>query len=179
METEYIAPYILRGFVWEVLKKNLGMSDADYNVDGTGAGYIPIVPLGEAPELENFDKPYMVYGFAESQATHQRTAGSLMICVYSTKFREMADVANVIMKMFEDDYAVNEVNKYSSTIPAYIGLRFSSIQPSTLQGGTPEETQGGRMQSIINIRYEYFSEYDIDIKLAESTSNGLGYQRTS
>ena len=34
-----------------------------------------------------------------------------------------------------------------------------------LDGGTPEETEGGRQSAIITIRYEYYVNYDIQTSL--------------
>jgi hypothetical protein len=40
---------------------------------------------------------------------------------------------------------------------------------SYVEGGAPEETEGGRQSAAINIRYEYFVDYDINTNALPST----------
>lgn len=168
MDTKYIAPYLIRAYVWELLQRNLGMSASDYDVDSDGKGLVPIVPLGEEPELEKFNKPYLVYGYAESPfgESSGRTSGNVMFAVYSTNFAEMSQVVNVIGKAFEHDRAATDVNEYTSTTNAFIGIRFGNVQTTTIEGGVPEESPNGRMSAVVNIRYEYYADYDIETSFA-------------
>lgn len=174
LQTKYIAPYILRGYIWEILQLNLGWTSDDYDIDGDGTGYIPIVPLGEEPELEDFDRPFIVYGYAETPQNATVTAGNLMLIVYSTNFRILAETTNTILKTFESDWTVDEVNKYSSSvrttgspqIESFLGIRFGSIRATTLEGGSPEDSPGGRMSTTVNIRYEYISDYALTTSIA-------------
>lgn len=160
MQSKIIAPYVIRAYVWQLLKANVGLSDSMYDVDGNGRGLVPIVPLGEEPELQAFDKPYLVYGFAESPSrTPNLMIGNIMFVVYSSKFSEMSEVTNVISKSFEDEFSVRNVNDYSSTIPDFLGLRFTDISVASVEGGTPEDEEGGRVSALVNLRYEYTSTY--------------------
>ena len=139
------------------------MRHTDYDFNNDGKGLVPIVPLGEEPELDKFNKPYLVYGYAESSygESSGRTVGNIMFAIYSTTFDELSQVANVIGKAFEPDDAAENINAYTSTIPAFIGIRFGNVQLTTIEGGTPEETPGGRMSAVVNIRYEYYADYSL------------------
>lgn len=180
MDSKYIAPYLIRSYVWEVLKFNLGLSSTHYDIDGDGKGLVPIVPLGEEPDISKFDRPYLVYGYAESPSgdSSGRTAGNMIFVIYSTDFGEMSEIANVVAKTFEHQYAATEVNHYTSTVPAFIGIRFGNIETTTLEGGVPEETVGGRMSATVTLRYEYYSDYDIRTSFAEYDSSTGRYTKT-
>lgn len=166
MDKTVIAPYLLRSYIWQVLKKNTDMDELDYTLDpDTNPGLVPIVPLAEAPEISQFDKPYIVYGFSETPSTDLwvRRRGNMAFVIYSTNFRELSRITNVIAYAFDRaDEAARDVNEYTSTIPAFVGLTFGTIQVSYVEGGSPEQSEGGRQSAAINIRYEYHVDYDID-----------------
>lgn len=167
MDAKVIAPYLLRSYIWKILKKNTDMDELDYTDDPVNnpGGLVPIVPLAEAPEINQFDKPYIVYGYSESPPNDLwvKRRGNMALVVYSTNFRELTQIVNTIAYTFDRaDEAARDVNEYTSTIPAFVGLRFGTIQVSFVEGGSPEETEGGRQSAAVNIRYEYYVDYDID-----------------
>lgn len=166
MKSEVIAPYVLRNYIWQVLKANTDMTESDYD------GKEPIVPLGEAPELTEFDKPYIVYGFSETPTAdlYVQQRGNMAFIVYSTNFRTLSNITNIIARTFErGDESARRVNEYTSTIPAFAGLRFGFIEVSYVEGGSPEESEGGRESAAVNIHYEFYVDYDIETKLVPST----------
>lgn len=172
MRTEVIAPYLLRAYIWQVIKLNTDLKESDYG------GNVPIVPLAEEPELTDYAKPYIVYGYSETPTaeTHVRQRGNMAFIVYSQNFRTISQLVNIITRAFEKgDESARRVNEYTSTIPAFLGLRFGTIEVSFVEGGGPEEaeeTEGGRQNAIVNINYEYFVDYDVETKVyAPSTPN--------
>jgi len=159
MKPEVIAPFMLIDYTWAILKKNTDMKESDYG------GLVPIVPLSEAPELTEYAKPYIVYGYSETPPTDLwvRRRGNMAFVVYGDSFHQLSKITNVLSYTFDRaDEAARDVNAFTSTIPAYIGLTFGTIQVSFVQGGSPEETEGGRVSSAINLRYEYHVDYDIN-----------------
>lgn len=158
MDPKYIAPFLLNNYIWKVLKLNTDMDEGDYG------GLTPIVPLSEEPELTEFDKPYIVYGFAENPTSDlpAKKRGNMSFIIYCTNFRELSTITNVIATTFDRaDESARDVNRYTSTIPQFVGLRFGYIEVSFVEGGSPEETEGGRQSAAVNIRYEYYVDYDI------------------
>ena len=166
--------FILRQYVWELLKANTDMTEEDYE------GMNPIAPLGEEPELTEFDKPYLVYGYALDGRgdLYARKSGSMSFVVYSTTFREITRILNILTTAFERfDEAARDVNEWSSSKPGFNGLTFGYIQLGAVEGGSPEgpgdraeETEGGRMSGLVNIRFEYHVDYDVKTTLAEFTA---------
>lgn len=179
MDTVVSPVFILRQYAWEVLKANTDMVESDYDSNNDGIGVVPIVPLAEEPELTEFDKPYLVYGYALDGTgdLHARKTGSLSFVVYSTRFREITDILTILEEAFgRQDETARDINEWSSSKAPFIGLRFGYVRIGLVEGGTPEspgdraaETEGGRMSGLINIRFEYYVEYDVKTRLAEFT----------
>jgi hypothetical protein len=166
---KYIAPYMLRSYIWDVLKANTSLTEADYSLTHDASkGLIPIVPLAEEPEISQFDKPYIVYGYSESPTAdvYAMRRGNMAFIIYSTNFREISQIANIITTTFDRaDDAAKDVNAYTTAVPDYRGLRFGYVQVSFVEGGSPEEapsSEGGRQSAAVNIRYEYYVDYDIN-----------------
>jgi hypothetical protein len=158
MDPTVIAPYLLRDYIWQVLKQNTDMKESDYD------GKVPIVPLAEEPELTQYSKPYIVYGYAEAPSIDlpDAEAGSMSFIVYSKNFRELSKIIKVISRTFaRQDQSAYDVNRYTSTKPQFIGLRFGYINVGFVEGGSPETTEGGRQSAGVNIRYEYYVDYNI------------------
>ena len=57
------------------------------------------------------------------------------------------------------------MNNYTSSHPQFIGIRFGYISVGFVEGGTPENTEGGRQSALVNIRFEYYVDYDIKTRL--------------
>lgn len=167
MENKYIAPYLIRSYVWELLKRNAGMDNSQYNVDGTGPGLVPIVPLGEEPEIKEFGLPYLVYGYSESPSTNERISGNMAFAIYATNFGKLSEVTNIVAKAFQSDGAAQNVNRYTSTIPAFVGIRFGFIENTSVDGGAPEDEEGGNMSALVTLRYEYYADYNLEVEFAE------------
>jgi hypothetical protein len=161
------------------------MTEKDYTIDPTNDdGLVPIVPLAEAPEISQFDKPYIVYGYSETPNSDLwvKRRGNMAFVIYSTNFRELAHLTNIITFAFDrSDESARDVNNYTSTIPAFVGLRFGTIEVTYVEGGSPEETEGGRQSAAINIRYEYYVDYDVKtvpaINPTENTVQSWEYYR--
>lgn len=173
MEVNFIAPYLIRLYVWELLKRNLGMTDDDYDANGDGQGLVPIVPLGEEPEVKEFGKPYLVYGYSENMEDVTCVKGNMAFIVYSDDFYKISEIVNLIAKTFEKEHAAKDVNEYTSTIPQFVGIRFGNIQMTTVEGGSPEDEEGGNMSGVVTIAYEYYSDPIIQTSFA--TWNGTQY----
>lgn len=158
VDTKLNAAYVLNSYVWQLLKYNTSMTEADYG------GKVPIVPANMEPEFTAYNKPFLVYGFSEDTSADlfALRAGSLSYAVWSTSVGEINTLLNVIRSALErrDDTA-REVNNYTSRIPTFAGIRFGSIHIGYLEGPSPEESEGGRQAGIITIRYDYFAEYAV------------------
>lgn len=158
MDTLMNPAYLLRSYTWELMQQNELMSADDYD------GLVPIVPLSEEPEISETDKPYMVYGYGidNSGDLHARKRGSVTFAIYDQNFRRLTQIVNVLQAAFErQDEAARDVNLYTSTKTGYLGMRFGYIRLGFIEGGTPEDTEGGRQSALVNITFEYYVDYDV------------------
>lgn len=149
--------YLLRAFIWEALKNNTDMDESDYG------GLVPIVPVAEEPELTEYTKPYIVYGYALENSGDRPFAGrgSLTMAVYETNFKQLTDIMDVFYATFEREEITQEVNHWTSSKPAFLGMRFGFIRMNFLEGGTPEDTEGGRQSALVSLSFEYYADYNI------------------
>lgn len=161
MDNKITPAYLLRSYIWQLLKLNLGWTEANYG------NLVPIVPVAEEPEISVFDKPYIVYGYALDGTgdLHARGSGSMTLVIYDANFRNLTQALNVIVTALErQDESARDVNRYTSSVPAFIGLRFGYIRIGFTEGGTPETTEGGRQSALVNISFEYYTELDVKTK---------------
>lgn len=157
--------YLLRLYAWAVLKANMPetWNEELYKAEGDTQGIIPIVPLAEEPDLDAFDGPHIVYGYALDTTgdLYARNSGSMTFAIYDDKFRRLTETMNVLQAAFErQDETARDVNNFT-TNNNFIGIRFGYIFVGFAEGGTPEETEGGRQSALINIRFEYYVNYDV------------------
>ena len=160
---EVISPYqLLVDYAWAILKANTNMTESDYD------GLIPIVPLAEVPEIIDSagGKPYLVYGYAldSTQPLPARRLGTMTFACYTTDFRALTRVLNVLSEGFgRSDLSAQDVNRFTSRFPNFVGMRFGTINISFVEGGAPEEEEGGNQNGIVSIRYEYYVDYDMTL----------------
>lgn len=160
MDIAVVPAHLLRSYAWQVLKTNL----PDVWDEKNYGGKVPIVPLGEEPELSDYSGPHIVYGYSDEASgdLSEREVGSLSFAVYDQNFRRLTRTMRVLKSAFDrKDESARDVNNYTSQIPSFVGLRFGYISLSFLEGGSPETSEGGNMSALITIRYEYYSSQTV------------------
>jgi hypothetical protein len=159
MDTKYSPEYLIRAYLWAVLKENTTMKESDYN------GKVPIIPLSDEREFANSGKPYIIWGYASDPTytgEHYRQRGTMSFLIYSNKFNELQQIMTILHTTFNrEDDAASDINAFTSTIPQFIGIRFGTVSVGFMEGPAPEETEGGRQSALLNIRYEYYVDYSI------------------
>lgn len=179
MDTVVSPAYLLRSYTWALLKAN---DPVTWDSSKYG-GLIPIVPVAEEPELEEFSGPHIVYGYAldTTGSLHARKSGSVTFAVYDQNFRRLTNTLNVLQAAFErQDEAARDVNEYTSwvtrednfdidgnPVKPFVGLRFGYISIGFIEGGTPEDSEGGRQSALVNIRFEYYVDYDVKTSISQ------------
>lgn len=167
MISEKIVPaHVLRLFVWEVLKINSNLETVN--------DLVPIVPLEDEPVLADTGKPYIIYGYAEMDARKSdlNRRGVLSLRIVAPTTAELTSISNILASVFEDrDRATEAVNRWSSTMPALIGIRFTETRVTFVERGEPAESEGGPVNTVVNISYEYIT--DLQITLPGVARGGL------
>lgn len=164
-----ISPYqLLIDYAWAILKANTPMLEIDYE------GLVPIVPLTEEPEIIDAagGKPYLVYGYSldGTQPLPAQRRGAMTFVVYSSDFRDITRVVNVLNEGFgRSDESARDINRWTSTLPHFVGLRFGTVQVAFAEGGAPEDEEGGNQSGIVSINFEYYIDYTIITNLVPYT----------
>lgn len=159
--------YALRFYAWGVLKRN--MADV-WDSDKYG-GLVPIVPLAEEPDLAEFPGPKIVYEYSlqnNGPEAMYRGRGTLSLAVLDTNFRRLTETLNILEVAFgRFDESARDINAYLETTPLTGQVGFGYTQVTFVDGGTPETTEGGNQIGVINIRFDYFVDYEVvtDISL--------------
>lgn len=168
--TSVLSPvYLIRSYVWEVLKKN----DPNTWDESKYGGIVPIVPLAEEPELDSYTGPHIVYGYAISRANElpARRTATMTFVIYDQNFRRLTKTMNILqVALGRDDETARDINKFTShysvqqgaeTAYPYHGLSFGYVSLGYAEGGTPEESEGGRQSALMSISFEYYVDYDV------------------
>lgn len=166
MDVTMSPAYVLRAYAWELLQAN----DPDTWDKSKYGGSVPIVPVSEEPELEEFSGPHIVYGYALSNpgSLEARKTGSVTFAVYDQNFRRLTKTLNILQAAFErQDESARDINEFTSRVTnsagdrPFLGLTFGYVGLGFVEGGTPEDSEDGPMSAIINIRFEYHVDYGV------------------
>jgi len=154
---EILPVYALIDYAWATLKSNTNMKESDYN------GRIPIIPSAQEPEFTDINKPFVVYAWSEG-STNDVTpirAGQISFVVYGANDREINTISNLLVVAFNQwDISAANINQWAVGGP-FSTIRFATTWAGTLDGPTPEQTEGGRVSSVVMIRYRYITDYDL------------------
>lgn len=155
------AANVLNLYLWEVLKLNTSMKVADYG------GKIPIIPGGQDPDFNQYNKAYMVYGFSEDPSSYNGAirGGTLVYAIYSTSVSEINTIMNVINAALSEDDTARRINKWSSSNPALVGIRFTDARIAFGEGASPADQEGGREVATLTMRYEYVANYVVNLNV--------------
>lgn len=165
MDIKYDPVYLLRAYIWQLLKHNTDMDESDYD------GLTPIVPVSDEPKLQETGKPYLIYGYViqpTERGMNFCRHGSMTLGIYATDFSKLTQILRILHTAFDrEDEAARDVNEFTSTIPQFIGLRFGTISVGFGEGPQPEETEGGREYALINLQFEYYVDYDVKTNISQ------------
>lgn len=166
IDNKILPAHILRLFVWELLKLNAGLEPVN--------GLIPLVPIEDEPTLAESGEPYLIYGYAEMEAERRdiNRRGVLSFRIVAPTSAQLGQISNVISSAFESrDVATEAVNRWSSTNDQLVGIRFTSLKTTYVERGEAAESEGGPVDTVVNIGYEYIT--DVEIAFPTASGNGL------
>ena len=114
------AMYEIRKHLWQELQDNNLLDIESYYSDSLGESIIPIIPVQQAPELNQFlsGKTHIVYD--KIGATYEE---NWMICceklsftIYSTDYSEINSIRNMMIDVFRRmDDSARDLNRFRST----------------------------------------------------------------
>lgn len=153
---------VIRQYVWAVLHATYPdvWNSAKYG------GLLPIVPLNEEPELDEFDGPRIVYEYTHTDAgsTYFRGQANMTFAVRDHNYRRMGKTLNILEQaLSRQDETARDINDFVDRRKAGgidYDISFGFIKCEFVQSGTPETEEGGRSVGIINISFDFFVEYE-------------------
>lgn len=158
----YHPTYALRLYAWAVLKLN-DPTESTW-VESKYGDLIPIVPLAEEADLSEFDGPKIVYEYtiANNGPAYYKNRGTMSFAVMDDNFRRLTKTMTTLQAAFErHDETARDINAFIAASPLS-GIGFGSVSLGFVDGGTPEEHEGGRQVGIISITFDYFVDYDVN-----------------
>jgi hypothetical protein len=162
--TNKILPaHILRLYAWDLLDHN---TDLTTITNSTGEQLIPIVPLGEEPELADSKQAYLVYGYVENPATVTKEIkrGTISFRIVARTFGQLGEITNVLARAFENqDRSAANVNLWSGAYPngALHGIKFTTLDVTYVEGGDAATSEGGPVEGLVNVGYNYISHQTV------------------
>ena len=163
-----VAPtFALRSYIWAVLKAE----EPQTWIESNYGGLVPIVPLNEEPELNEFPGPRIIYEYAlqERGDMYYRGRGSMTFAIRDNNYRRLTRTMNIIDEaLSRQDESAHDVNDYldrmaASTVNDF-NVSFGNIRLSFAESGTPETEEGGPQVGVVNVTFSYFTEFVINTR---------------
>ena len=114
------AMYEIRKHLWQELTANSLIDPESYYSDNLGESIIPIIPVQQAPELNQFlsGKTHIVYDKIGStyEENWMICCEKLSFTIYSTDYSEINSIRNMMMDVFRRmDDSARDLNRSRST----------------------------------------------------------------
>jgi hypothetical protein len=156
-----VPPFVLRQYIFAVLKAN----DSVWNESNYG-GKMPIVPLGEEADLEQYSGPTIVYEWTDlrvSGTLYARGRATMTLGLRDTNFRRLTRSLNVLREALgRFDESARDVNGYlAQRGEPWNDFGFGSISIGFVDGGSPATTENGEVAAVISFDFDYFVDYDV------------------
>lgn len=154
----------LRKYLWQQMMTIGIFDDEDYYSDGLDSTIIPIIPVQQSPEMNQFlsgkkhivyDKVSMSYDNLWMICTEQ-----ILFTIYSIDVSEINEIRNFMLDLFRRmDESARDVNRWSGVSDKF---KFHSIYISDISPTTPSEELAGFLSSDVVLEVKYSRIIDTD-----------------
>jgi hypothetical protein len=164
MTTDYKLDAILeiRKYLWEQILTIGILEENDYYSDNIGEAIVPIIPVQQAPELNQFlsGKSHIVYdkigmSYEDNWAI---CCEQLLFTIYSTDVSEINQIRNFMTDLFRRmDESAKDVNLWSGVSDKF---KFYSIFISEISPTAPSEELQGFLSAdvVLEVKYSRISD---------------------
>ena len=145
------AMFELRKFLWKELKSANIFDQYNYYSDNLGTEIIPIIPVQQSPELDQFlnGKKHIVYdkiGLSYEE-NWMICCEKILFTLYSTDITEIYEIRNLMVDLFRRmDESAKDVN-LGTNAPKLIFLSIHIVETSPIEPST--ELQGFLSTDVI------------------------------
>jgi len=151
------AMYEIRKHLWQELLLNKIFNDSDYYSDNIGKEIIPIIPVQQQPELNQFlsGKKHIVYdkigmSYEDNWAI---CCEQILFTIYSTDVSEINEIRNLMTDLFRRmDDSARDANAYSGISSKF---KFFSIFIADISPTSPSEELSGFLSSDVILEVKY------------------------
>lgn len=165
MTVDYKADAMLevRKYLWDSLA-TIGIFDEDnYYSDNIGTTIIPIIPVQQQPELNQFlsGKKHIVYDKVGMSYEENWVicCEQILFTIYSTDVSEIAEIRNFMTDLFRRiDESARDVNLWDGLSNKF---KFHSIFISDISATTPSEELQGFLSADVILEIKYSRSSDI------------------
>jgi hypothetical protein len=152
----------LRKYFWDQLSTIGIFDDSDYYSDNIGSVIIPIIPVQQQPELNQFlsGKKHIVYDKVSSSydTMWYICNEQFLFTIYSTDVSEINEIRNFMTDLFRRmDESAQDMNRWSGISDKF---KFHSIYISDISSTTPSEELQGFLSTdvILDVKYSRITD---------------------
>jgi hypothetical protein len=152
----------IRRYLWDTLT-NLGIFEStDYYSDNLAMDLVPIIPVQQAPELNQFlsGKKHIVYdkigmSFEDNWAV---SCEQILFTIYATDVSEINEIRNVMVDLFRRmDDSARDTNLYAGISHKF---KFFSIFIADISPTMPSEELAGFLSADVVLEVKYARHLD-------------------
>ena len=157
--TDYKADVMidLRKFLWSQLKSNNIFTDTDYYSDNIGQEIVPIIPVQQSPEMNQFlsGKKHIVYDKIgmSYEDNWMICCEQILLTLYSPDLLDIVEIRNFLTDEFRRmDESARDVNKWAGLSNKF---KFHSIHIADISSTAPSEEIQGFFASDVILEIKY------------------------
>lgn len=152
----------LRKYLWSELKANGMFEQTDYYSDNIGHEIIPIIPVQQSPEMNQFlsGKKHIVYdkiglSYEDNWAI---CCEQVLFTIYSTDVSEINEIRNLMTDLFRRmDDSARDTNSYSGISKKF---KFFSIFIADISPTAPSQDIAGFLSADVILEVKYARHLD-------------------
>jgi len=152
----------LRKYLWKELYTRDIFDENDYWSDNLNENIIPIIPVQQAPELNQFlsGKKHIVYDkISSTYDTNWMICNEqLLFTIYSVNVSEVNEIRNFMTDLFRRmDESARDINRWAEVSDKF---KFHSIYISDISPTTPSEELQGFLSTdvILDVKYSRITD---------------------
>ena len=150
------AMYEIRKHLWQELILNKIFNDSDYYSDNIGKEIIPIIPVQQQPELNQFlsGKKHIVYdkiGLSYEE-NWMICCEKILFTIYATDFSEINQIRNLMLDVFRRmDDSAKDLNASKSTTK----IKFFNTMVVEISPTEPSQELQGFLSADVILEVKY------------------------
>jgi hypothetical protein len=156
------AMYEIRKHLWQELLLNKIFNDSDYYSDNIGKEIIPIIPVQQQPELNQFlsGKKHIVYdkiGLSYEE-NWMICCEKILFTIYATNFSEINQIRNLMIDVFRRmDDSAKDLNASKSTQK----IKFFNTMIAEISPTEPSQELQGFLSADVILEVKYARMTDV------------------